>query len=80
MSAASGHCTPIGTTSDVDSAQVAALAAVLAESMNIPDDERARLQQPRRASLEAGSEDGNAGTKSVEEQHSAPESPADGAG
>lgn len=64
--------------SDVDSTQVAALAAVLAESMNLPDDERARLQQPRQTPLEAGSEDGSTGTRSVE--RSASESPADSAG
>ncbi|WP_052847566.1 hypothetical protein [Streptomyces avicenniae] len=32
--------------SDTDDGEVAALAAVLAESMNIPDDERARLRRP----------------------------------
>jgi hypothetical protein len=63
---------------DIDSTHVAELAAVLAESMNIPDDERAKLQRPRRASLEASSEDGSAGTGSVDQ--SASESPADSAG
>jgi hypothetical protein len=53
--------------SDVEDDQVAALAAVLAESMNIPDEERALLRQPRHASLEAGSADEGAGSKSVEQ-------------
>ena len=39
---------------DVDSAQVDALAAVLAESMTIPDTERDELRQRRPASIEAG--------------------------
>jgi hypothetical protein len=52
--------------SDIDNTHVAALAAVLAESMNIPDDERAQLQRPRHASLEAGTKGESAGTRSVE--------------
>ncbi|TDC85134.1 hypothetical protein [Actinomadura sp. 7K507] len=39
---------------DIDNAQVDALAAVLAESMIIPDAERDELQQRRQAALEAG--------------------------
>ncbi|WP_206318617.1 hypothetical protein [Actinacidiphila epipremni] len=46
---------------DVDSAEVAALAAVLAESMNLPDEERIRLQQPLHASLDAGTRDSSTG-------------------
>ena len=52
--------------SDIDNTHVAALAAVLAESMNIPDDERVRLQRPCHASLEAGTKGESAGTSSVE--------------
>ncbi|MGW0666328.1 hypothetical protein [Streptomyces sp. NPDC002746] len=52
--------------SDVDNTDVAALAAVLAESMNIPDDERVQLQQRRRATIEVGTKDEGAGTESVE--------------
>lgn len=52
--------------SDVDDTHVAALAAVLAGSMNIPDDERAQLQQPFRSSLEARTEGESAGTRLVE--------------
>ncbi|MFE7125159.1 hypothetical protein [Streptomyces sp. NPDC057617] len=37
--------------SDVDNTQMAVLAGVLAEPMNIPDDERVQLQRPGRASL-----------------------------
>jgi hypothetical protein len=50
--------------SDVDDAEVAALAAVLAESMNIPDEERGLLRQSRHTSLEAGPA-GGAGSMSV---------------
>ncbi|MET4926022.1 hypothetical protein P3L51_27340 [Streptomyces sp. PSRA5] len=52
--------------SDVDSTDVTALAAVLAESMNIPDDERVQLQQGRHAPLEADTKGEGAGTRSVE--------------
>lgn len=52
--------------SDIDNTDVAALAAVLAESMNIPDDERAQLQRPRLALLEADAKGESAGTKSGE--------------
>jgi hypothetical protein len=52
--------------SEVDDVQVAALAAALAESMNIPDDERAQLQWPRTALLEADAKDESAGTASGE--------------
>ncbi|MFE4177503.1 hypothetical protein ACFRR7_36620 [Streptomyces sp. NPDC056909] len=51
---------------DVDDTDVAALAAVLAESMNIPDDERVQLQRRRQAPLEAGAKGESAGTRSVE--------------
>ncbi|WP_433890505.1 hypothetical protein [Streptomyces sp. CA-111067] len=64
--------------SDVDDAQVVALAAVLAESMNIPDEERALLRQPRHALLGAGSEDGSTGSMSVEQHGS--EAPVNDAG
>ena len=37
---------------DIDNAQVAALAAVLAEAMMIPDDERAVLLSHRRTAIE----------------------------
>ncbi|MEV7425549.1 hypothetical protein [Streptomyces sp. NPDC091212] len=52
--------------SDVDNTDVAALAAVLAESMNIPDDERVQLQRRRHAPLEVGTKGESAGTRSVE--------------
>ncbi|MGW3656926.1 hypothetical protein ACWD6R_15075 [Streptomyces sp. NPDC005151] len=52
--------------SDIDNTDVAALAAVLAESMNIPDDERVQLQRRCHASLEAGTKGEGAGTRSVE--------------
>jgi len=51
---------------DIDNAQVDALAAVLAESMTIPDAERDELQRRRYASLEAGEKNGNTGTTSTE--------------
>ena len=41
---------------DIDDAQVDALAAVLAESMTIPDVERDALQRRHRTSIEAGTE------------------------
>ncbi|MFJ1843262.1 hypothetical protein [Streptomyces sp. NPDC088146] len=52
--------------SDVDNTDVTVLAAVLAESMNIPDDERVQLQQRRQAPLEVGTKGEGAGTRSVE--------------
>ncbi|MFI9580973.1 hypothetical protein ACIHCQ_03865 [Streptomyces sp. NPDC052236] len=52
--------------SDIDNTDVAALAAVLAESMNIPDDERVQLQRRRQAPLEVGTKGESAGTRSVE--------------
>ncbi|MCX2971897.1 MULTISPECIES: hypothetical protein [Streptomyces] len=52
--------------SDVDDSDVTALAAVLAESMNIPDDERVRLRQRRHVPLETGTGGEGAGTKPVE--------------
>lgn len=42
---------------DIDNTRVAALAAVLAESMTIPDAERAALQQRHRTALEAGKDE-----------------------
>lgn len=56
--------------SDVDDTHVAALAAVLAESMNIPDDERAQLQRPRHTSLEAGPAGESAGSMPTEQSGS----------
>ncbi|MEW5626520.1 hypothetical protein AB1388_08120 [Streptomyces hydrogenans] len=47
---------------DIDKAQVDALAAVLAESMTIPDVERAELRQRRYALTEAGRESESTGT------------------
>ncbi|MGN5635252.1 hypothetical protein [Streptomyces sp. AC154] len=52
--------------SDVDNTDVSALAAVLAESMNIPDDERVQLRQQRQAPPEVGTKGEGAGTRSVE--------------
>ncbi|MFG1805018.1 hypothetical protein [Streptomyces sp. NPDC049040] len=52
--------------SDIDSTHVAALAAVLAESMNIPDDERTQLQRPQLASLKAGTKGESGDTESGE--------------
>ncbi|MEU6412224.1 hypothetical protein [Microbispora sp. NPDC046933] len=51
---------------DIDNSQVDALAAVLAESMTIPDVERDELQRRRYASIEAGKKDESAGTRSTE--------------
>ncbi|MEV4390725.1 hypothetical protein [Nonomuraea sp. NPDC049607] len=51
---------------DTDKTQVNALAAVLAESMTIPDVERDELQQRRYASIEAGRKGESAGTRSTE--------------
>ncbi|WP_328720739.1 hypothetical protein OHT52_15510 [Streptomyces sp. NBC_00247] len=56
--------------SDIDNADVAALAAVLAESMNIPDDERVQLQRRCHASLEAGMKGESASTSSEEPSES----------
>ncbi len=50
----------------VDTAHVSALAAVLAESMTIPDVERDELLRWRRASIEAGTQDGSAAARSRE--------------
>ncbi|MCT2589794.1 hypothetical protein LHJ74_07675 [Streptomyces sp. N2-109] len=52
--------------SDLDNTVVTALAAVLAESMNIPDDERVQLQRRCQAPLEVGTEGESVGTRSVE--------------
>ncbi|MEO6082451.1 MAG: hypothetical protein ABIQ18_05025 [Umezawaea sp.] len=51
---------------DIDNTQVDALAAVLAESMTIPDAERHELQRRRYASIEAAEKSGNTGTTSTE--------------
>ncbi|MFJ9704778.1 hypothetical protein [Streptomyces sp. NPDC101234] len=51
--------------SDIDKAQVDALAAVLAESMTIPDVEREELQRRRYVPIEAGEKSENAGTRST---------------
>ncbi|MGW4215112.1 hypothetical protein ACWEIJ_44565 [Lentzea sp. NPDC004789] len=51
---------------DVDSAQADALAAVLSESMTIPDAERDELQRRRYASIETGEKSESAGTRSAE--------------
>lgn len=48
---------------DIDNTQVDALAAVLAESMTIPDAERDALQRRRYAPIEAGK---STGTRSTE--------------
>ncbi|MHC3449565.1 hypothetical protein [Streptomyces prasinus] len=51
---------------DIDNTQVDALAAVLAESMTIPDVERDELQRRRYAPIEAGSEGESTGTRAME--------------
>ncbi|MEU0174115.1 hypothetical protein ABZ178_12270 [Streptomyces massasporeus] len=51
---------------DIDTTQVEALAAVLAESMTIPDEEREALRRRRHAPLEAGEKGESAGTKPME--------------
>jgi hypothetical protein len=51
---------------DIDDTQVDALAAVLAESMTIPDAERDELQRHRYAALEAGKESASTGTRFTE--------------
>ncbi|MEU8125235.1 hypothetical protein AB0C21_41550 [Spirillospora sp. NPDC049024] len=51
---------------DIENAHVDALAAVLAESMTIPDTERDDLQRRRYAALEAGEQGESAGTRSTE--------------
>ncbi|MGH3267903.1 MAG: hypothetical protein ACRDN1_02360 [Trebonia sp.] len=51
---------------DIDNAQVDALAAVLAESMTIPDVERDALQRRRYAPIEAGKKGESTGTRSTE--------------
>ncbi|MEH0577038.1 hypothetical protein QBA54_21640 [Streptomyces sp. B21-108] len=50
---------------DVDNTQVDALAAVLAESMTIPDVEREELQRRRYALIEAGEKSESTGTRST---------------
>ncbi|WP_030226140.1 hypothetical protein [Streptomyces sp. NRRL WC-3626] len=51
---------------DIDNSQVDGLAAVLAESMTIPDFERDALQRRRHAPIEAGSEGESTGTRFTE--------------
>jgi hypothetical protein len=51
---------------DIDNTQVDALAAVLAESMTIPDVERDELQRRRYAPIEAGKKGESTGTRSTE--------------
>jgi len=51
---------------DIDNTQVNALAAVLAESMTIPDVERDELQRRRYAPIEAGKKGESTGTRSTE--------------
>ncbi|MFG1863264.1 hypothetical protein [Microbispora bryophytorum] len=51
---------------DIDNTQVDALAAVLAESMTIPDVERDELQRRRYAPIEAGKKGEGTGTRSTE--------------
>jgi hypothetical protein len=51
---------------DIDNAQVDGLAAVLAESMTIPDGERDALQRRRHVPIEAGGEGESTGTRSTE--------------
>ncbi|GLY72714.1 hypothetical protein [Actinoallomurus iriomotensis] len=51
---------------DIDNTKVDALAAVLAESMTIPDVERDELQRRCYAPIEAGKKDGSTGTRSTE--------------
>ncbi|MTE21674.1 hypothetical protein F0L17_21670 [Streptomyces sp. TRM43335] len=50
---------------DIDNTQVDALAAVLAESMAIPDVERDALQRRRHASVEVGKKSESTGTRST---------------
>jgi len=51
---------------DIDNTQVDALAAVLAESMTIPDVERDALQRRRYAPIEAGKKGESTGTRPTE--------------
>ncbi|MEW2222478.1 hypothetical protein AB0939_24785 [Streptomyces sp. NPDC006990] len=51
---------------DIDDTQVGALAAVLAESMTLPDDERDELQRRRHAPIEAGKKIDSTDTRSTE--------------
>ncbi|WP_055495629.1 hypothetical protein [Streptomyces sp. TP-A0356] len=51
---------------DIDTTQVDALAAVLAESMTIPDSERDALQRRRYTPIEAGKKDESTGARSTE--------------
>ncbi|GAA3459487.1 hypothetical protein GCM10018963_15000 [Saccharothrix longispora] len=51
---------------DIDNTHVDALAAVLGESMTIPDAERDELRRRRHASIEAGGKSESAGTGSTE--------------
>ncbi|GGP44953.1 hypothetical protein [Saccharothrix coeruleofusca] len=55
---------------DIDNTQVDALAAVLAESMTIPDAERDALQRRRHASVETGEKSDTASTTSTESTES----------
>ncbi|MEV4003144.1 hypothetical protein [Actinomadura sp. NPDC049753] len=55
---------------DIENAQVDALAAVLAESMTIPDAERYELQRRRHAALEAGEQSESTGTRATEPNES----------
>ena len=55
---------------DIENAQVDALAAVLAESMTIPDAERDELQRRRHAALEAGEQSESTGTSATEPNES----------
>ncbi|MEU1131946.1 hypothetical protein ABZ383_19145 [Streptomyces sp. NPDC005900] len=50
----------------IENTHVHALAAVLAESMTIPDVERDELQRRRHAPIEAGKKDGSTGTTSFQ--------------
>ncbi|MHB9861867.1 hypothetical protein [Streptomyces sp. YIM S03343] len=56
---------------DIDNTQVDALAAVLAESMAIPDSERDALQRRRYVPIEAGTKGESTGTRSTEPTGSA---------
>jgi hypothetical protein len=54
---------------DIDNSEVDALAAVLAESMTVPDIERDELQRRRHAPIEAGTSGESNGTQSTEPTH-----------
>jgi hypothetical protein len=51
---------------DIDNTQVDALAAVLAESMTLPDGERDELQRRGYAAIEAASKGASTGSRSTE--------------